>query len=220
MKQLKYIKLFEEAAKGSAQPLQFIKSPAQDKGVVPFGSDVKYGLVKVIYNFALGELTFRSTRKIDGINKAKDGYEIFSEPGELTLTALKDGEQVAVLTTRLDPKGYQEYVLAQGGNIKTITLTQQPRPAGDFAIAASKGLIIVRSATDNLEFDSSSERLEGVVYKGGFYYIPISIGSSSISTTTKDHSAVVLNQLNFGMPFADETEPKIAQGDVYYYVAQ
>ena len=199
--------------------LKFFKSPRADNKVIPFGSEVRYGMIKVIYDFSLGDLKFSSTNKIDKINKVNDGYTILCDTGQVTLTAYKDNQIVATLKTNMNPKDYQEYVLSKNNEFKTITLIKQATPRGQFNIENGMGLIIVKSNTDNLVFDSSKENLEGISYKNGFYYIPISIGSSNISITTKDNSAIISNSLNFGM-LTDDTEPKIKQGDVYYYVAQ
>jgi hypothetical protein len=199
--------------------LKFFKSPKTGNRVIPIGSEVRYGMIKVIYDFSLGDLKFSSTNKIDKINKVNDGYEIFCDTGQVTLTAYKDNQIVATLKTYMNAKDYQEYILSQNNEFKTIKLIKQATPKGEFNIPNGNGLIIVKSNTDNLVFDSSKENLEGITYKNGFYYIPISIGSSTISITTKDNSSIITNSLNFGM-LTDETEPKIKQGDVYYYVAQ
>jgi hypothetical protein len=215
---LEYLNKFSHLNKTN-QPLKFFKSPRADNKVVPIGKELRYGIIKIIYDFSLGDLKFSSTNTTDRIKKVNDGYQLFSDTGQVTLTAYKDNQIVATLKTYMNPKDYQEYVLSQKNEFKTIKLTKQATPSGQFNIPSGMGLIIVKSNTDNLVFDSSVENLEGITYKNGFYYIPVSTGPSSIKVTTKDNSAIVLNNLNFDQ-FVDDTEPRIEEGDVYYYVAQ
>jgi len=215
---LEYLNKFSHLNKAN-QPLKFFKSPKTGNRVIPIGGEVRYGMIKVIYDFSLGDLKFSSTNKIDKINKVNDGYQIFCDTGQVTLTAYKDNQIVATLKTYMNAKDYQEYILSQNNEFKTIKLIKQATPRGQFNIPSGMGLIIVKSNTDNLVFDSSVENLEGITYKNGFYYVPVSTGPSSIKVTTKDNSAIVLNNLNFDQ-FVDETEPRIEEGDVYYYVAQ
>lgn len=215
---LEYLNKYSHLNKTN-QPLKFFKSPRADNKVIPIGSEVRYGMIKIIYDFSLGDLKFSSTNKIDKINKVNDGYQIFCDTGQVTLTAYKDNQIMATLKTYMNPKDYQEYVLSQNNEFKTIKLIKQATPKGQFNIPSGKGLIIVKSNSDNLNFESSTENLEGITYKNGFYYIPVSTGASSISVTTKDNSAIVLNNLNFKQ-FVDDTEPAIKEGDVYYYTIE
>jgi hypothetical protein len=216
---LEYLNKFSHLNKAN-QPLKFFKSPKTGNRVMPIGKELRYGIIKIIYDFSLGDLKFSSTNTIDKIKKVNDGYQLFSDTGQVTLTAYKDNQIVATLKTYMNAKDYQEYILSQNNEFKTIKLIKQATPRGQFNIPSGMGLIIVKSNTDNLVFDSSVENLEGITYKNGFYYVPVSTGPSSIKVTTKDNSAIVLNNLNFDQYLVDETEPRIEEGDVYYYVAQ
>lgn len=215
---LEYLNKFSHLNKAN-QPLKFFKSPKTGNRVIPIGKELRYGIIKIIYDFSLGDLKFSSTNTTDRIKKVNDGYQLFSDTGQVTLTAYKDNQIVATLKTYMNPKDYQEYVLSQNNEFKTIKLTKQATPSGQFNIPSGMGLIIVKSNTDNLVFDSSVENLEGITYKNGFYYVPVSTGASSIKVTTKDNSAIVLNNLNFNQ-FVDDTEPRIEEGDVYYYTIE
>jgi len=201
--------------------LKFFKSPRDTNNpkTIPIGSEVRYGMIKVIYDFSLGDLKFSSTNKIDKVNKVNDGYQIFCDTGQVILTAYKDNQIVATLKTYMNAKDYQEYILSQNNEFKTIKLIKQATPKGEFNIPSGMGLIIVKSNADNLNFKSNNENLN-VTYKNGFYYIPLSTGPSIITTTTKDNSVIILNDLIFGQAFYDYGEPDIEEGDVYYYVAQ
>ena len=98
---LEYLNKFSHLNKAN-QPLKFFKSPKTGNRVMPIGKELRYGIIKIIYDFSLGDLKFSSTNTIDKIKKVNDGYQLFSDTGQVTLTAYKDNQIVATLKTYMN----------------------------------------------------------------------------------------------------------------------
>ena len=188
--------------------LRFVRSPRAGSGAVPFGREVRFGAIAVLYNKGLGALEFRA-QGLDQVKETGTGYLLFFEPGRVELQALQSGQEVAVLSTVLGAKEYQEWVLSPDGGVQRLELRPETPPAG-VAAPDGKALILIRSERRDLSFDSSAETLTGVSWAGGLWSVPVGPGSLSLAITVP---GALVDPLNFGM-LADGSGPALRAGEV------